>query len=287
MSNKKIWQVPLVVLALTLSACQSASPTRAEVTPLDHLPALRGDYFEFESEAVGRAFHIYVRLPENYSADNEYPVVYLLDGDSLFPMLAPTHLLLTYDEGLPEAILVGIAYGSFSPDVNKRDYDFAAPAGGQEEGGAAAFHEFLRDELIPEVEHRYQADPAKRVLVGQSRGGYFTLYSAFQEPDLFWGRIASNPTFMPYSEQFYAPPESAERDDLNLVVTSGSRDRPALRQAALEWRREWQAREDAPWAVHFETIEGGTHAADAARSYRAGLLHLFDISGVRNSDEAY
>jgi enterochelin esterase-like enzyme len=97
--------------------------------------------------------------------------VYLLDGDTLFSMLAPQHLLLTYDENLPEAIIVDVAYGFYATPVNRRDYDFSAPAtdGTENRGGALAFLQFLKTELIPQVERRVRANPARRVLVGQSR----------------------------------------------------------------------------------------------------------------------
>jgi len=104
---------------------QPPQPAQATV-PLDHLPALRGGYFPLVAEGSGRTHHVYVRLPEGYEEQTarRWPVVYLLDGDSLFPLLAPTHLFLGYDEGLPEAIVVGIAYGGVDPAVNKREYDF-------------------------------------------------------------------------------------------------------------------------------------------------------------------
>ncbi len=127
--------------ALQASAQVTPRPSEA-VRPLDHLPALSGDYFRFESHSVGRPFHIYVRLPEGYDEDSSerYPIVYLLDGDSLFPILAANHLFLNYDDGLPEAIVVGIAYGSFDPETNKRGFDFSAPApdAGPGQGGAPA-----------------------------------------------------------------------------------------------------------------------------------------------------
>ena len=266
-----------------LSACQpmsQVSASRAGATdPLDFLPALRGDYFQYESRSVGRPFHIYVRLPEDYAENSteQYPVVYLLDGDSLFPILAANHLFLNYDDGLPEAIVVGIAYGSFDPETNKRGFDFSAPApdAGPEQGGAPAFHDFLKSELLPEVESRYRADASRRVLFGQSRGGYMVLYSAFTDPDLFWGRIASNPAFDPGRERFFSPAAPATRSDLGLVVTSGSRDYPELRDPALEWFHSWQDRDDAPWALNAVTIEGGTHAADSPNSYRLAMTWLF------------
>lgn len=275
--------------AFILSACVSTTPSHDvgsdTVLPLNHLPAISGDYFRFESRSVGRPFHIYVRLPEGYdeSLSRQYPVIYVLDGDSLYPILAANHLFLNYDEDLPEAIIVGIAYGSFDRDANKRGFDFSAPApdARPDQGGAAAFHEFLKSELIPVVETRYSVNPLRRVLFGQSRGGYMVLYSAFTDPDLFWGRIASNPVFDPGRERFFSPPAKGSRSDLGLVVTSGTRDIPSLRESALEWFEYWRGSKAKPWELNAVTIEGGTHAADSSNSYRIGMLWLFD----RNSQQ--
>ena len=172
----------LIGLAL-LAALGTGTP--AQSAPLDHLPALVGDYFAIDSREASHRYHVYIRLPDGYAGQpaKQYPVVYLLDGDSLFPYLAPHHLFLNYDDGLPEAIIVGIAYGSFSPPANRRELDFG--------NGAEAFQRFLKNELIPEIEKRTRADPMRRILVGQSRGGGFVLYSAYTDPDVFWGRIAS------------------------------------------------------------------------------------------------
>ncbi|WP_245785583.1 alpha/beta hydrolase [Alkalimonas amylolytica] len=253
-----------------------------KVVPLNHLPALRGDYFKLHSETVGRAFHIYIRLPEGYdsNADTQYPVVYLLDGDSLFPILAANHLFLTYDDQLPEAIVVGIAYGGFAPEINKRHLDFTPGAadGVAGEGAAALFVQFLKHDLLPEVESRYRADASRRVLFGQSRGGTMVLYSAFTEPDLFWGRIASNPAFRPGSEFFYTTPASASRNDLHLMVTSGTADRPQLVADARAWFAHWQSLDKLPWQLELKVIEGGTHAADSPASYRSGLRWLFQLT---------
>jgi hypothetical protein len=277
-----VYRLLICALALSLPpAC--ATPPRpdaaaARVTPLDHLPALKGDYFPIDSAATGRRYHIYVRYPENYAAEpnRTYPVVYLLDGDSLFPILAANHLFLHYDDRLPEALVVGIAYGGFGQPLNKRSIDFNWPGPGVEagNGGAPAFQAFLRTELLPRVERSYRADPARRILFGQSRGGSFVLYSAFTDPDLFWGRIASNPSFDPGRELLFAAPAAATRRDLRLAVTSGTRDRPRLRQGALEWFSAWGERRDLPWALRAIHIEGGTHAADATRSYREAMLWL-------------
>jgi len=215
------------VIVLTSLVAIAVSSCSGDANPLDHLPVLRGDYFSVDSRAVGRPFHIHVRLPENYRTDESvrYPVVYLLDGDSLFPILAASHLFLTIDEGLPEAIVVGIAYGSFDPAINRRGFDFSTPVenADPERGGAAAFHDFLKSELIPQIENRYRTDPSRRVLFGQSAGGSMVLYSAFTDPDLFWGRIASNPNFDLGREVFFSPAATANSC---CRITSRARSAP-------------------------------------------------------------
>jgi len=275
--------------ASTASPSPSASTSAPATTPVPasseaalppgHLAALEGAYFPLVAESNGRTYRIHVRLPEGYAdaPERRWPVVYVLDGDSLFPLLAPTHLFLGYDEGLPEAIIVGIAYGGFDPAVNHRNVDFTGLAEDTQpgEGGAEAFHRFLQQELLPEVEGRWRADATRRVLVGQSRGGYFVLWSAVHGPDLFRGRIASNPSLDPAREQLFAPPAAHARDDLRLVVASGARDTPARVRNAAHWHAQWSGRADAPWEIERIVLPDGTHAASIGEVYRRAMLWLF------------
>ncbi|WP_269713973.1 alpha/beta hydrolase [Caulobacter sp. NIBR2454] len=268
----------LLGLLFTGATLVQPGPARAQQAPFEHLPALRGDYFKIAARELNRDFHVFVRLPEKYEerTAERFPVVYVLDGDSLFPILAANHLFLTFDDGLPEAVIVGLAYGSFDPAKNFRGVDFAATATDGQPAGAAAFQRFLSDELIPSVEGRFRVDPQRRVLFGQSRGASFVLYSAFTQPDLFWGRIASNPAFEPDRDLFFGTPETARRKDLRLAVVSGTRDRPQFRADATAWFEAWRNRSNLPWSLRTIDFEGGTHAADSTNAYRAGMRWLFE-----------
>jgi len=265
----------LISSLLLLATIATAPEVSAQSIPLP--AAIRGDAFRIESRVVGRAFDIYIRFPDGYDPATArlYPTVYLTDGDSLFPILAANHLFLTYDDGLPEAIVVGVAYGGFDPSVNRRNIDFQTPGEGvaAEQAGAAAFQRFLKTELIPEIERRTRSDPDRRILFGQSRGGAFVLWSAVTDPDLFWGRIASNPSITPGIESLLEPAGPSVRRDLTLVVTSGTRDRPDLQSEAALWLSAWEARPERPWRLHGVRIEEGTHAANAPDAWRRGL-HL-------------
>jgi predicted alpha/beta superfamily hydrolase len=273
----------ILFFSFLVSACASTNQSIVQTQSnqsYNHLPSLQGDYFKIKSTHVGRDFHINVRLPLGYQASDAktYPVVYVLDGDSLFPLLAPTHLFLNLDEKLPEAIIVGISYGSFDPAINKRDIDFNAPAADAKPGedGAPRFLKFLKSELIPKVENQFRANASKRVLVGQSRAGYFVLWSALEDPDLFWGRIASNPALTPGRARFFEAAASHTKKDLKVAIASGTRDTELRQRNATEWGTTWSSRADAPWAVNLIKLEGGTHAATIGETYRRAMLWLFE-----------
>ena len=262
---------PLLLLASLAIAAAAPAAAPEKLQPINFLPAIAGEYFPLASKATGTTYHIYVRYPQGYSESPEqrYPVVYLLDGDSSFPLLAAQHLFLTIDDQLPEAIVVGIAYGSFDPSVNRRDKDFGP--------GAEAFQRFLSKELIPRVEPGLRADPARRILVGQSFGGAFVLHSALAEPDLFWARIASNPSFRVSGPRLWEAPADASRRDLRLFLVSGTANTPEAREQAGRWVRSRTGA--VPWSIEWIDIEGGTHSADLPNAYRAALRKLFARSG--------
>jgi len=268
-----------LALPLALMSPASAEPVSRSDGSLAYLPSLWGDYFRLESQAVGRDYHIYIRLPEGYDADAErtYPTVYLLDGDSTFPMLSPLHLFMHYDDKVPEAIVVGIAYGGFDPSVNKRNVDFRMVMDDGSPGGAPQFLEMLETELIPRVEKRFRSDASRRVIVGQSRGGTGVLYTAYRKPGLFWGHVASNPGREPDTKLLYGMDRAAPEKERSghLIVTSGSKDRDYLRGTALDWRDQVAARDDLPWDTRFIDIEDGTHAASLGVAYRRAMRVMF------------
>ncbi len=265
---------------LAIISPANAQKADGEGGAIANLPALVGDYFVLSSKEVGRKYYIYVRLPVNYedNPNHRYPVVYLLDGDSTFPMLAPMHLFMHYDDQMPEAVLVGIAYGGFTPTFNKRHIDFRMTLEDGKPGGASQFLKMLENELVPRIDASYRTDPARRIIVGQSLGGSAVLQAAWLKPGLFWGHIASNPGRESDTKLLFGmdlPPPKMRRDGY-VIVTSGSNDRHYLREIALKWRDFVSSRGDLPWDTRFVNIPGGTHAADLGNAYRAAMRIMFD-----------
>jgi predicted alpha/beta superfamily hydrolase len=160
-----------------------------------------------QSEIVNQEYQLLIKLPDGYGkSDKNYPVIYFLDAQWDFPLMVSTYGQSYYDGFIPEAILVGIQWGGENSDPNvlrERDFTPSHIAEVGNSGGAANFLQFIKQELIPFVGSEYRSSD-NRVLMGSSYGGLFTLYTLFNEPNLFSG---------------YIPTSSASAWDNNLLFS--------------------------------------------------------------------
>lgn len=144
--------------------------------------------FRMYSKNVSDSFTIFVKLPNDYKEqqNEKYPVVYLLDANLYFDIIATT-LNKYSDVGLaPSVILVGIGYKDFPTMDSLRNRDDTYPTAIPEyemsiSGGADKFLAFINNELVPKIDKEFKADTSKRVLMGHSLGGYFTSYTFLQD----------------------------------------------------------------------------------------------------------
>ena len=265
----------VAAFAMSLSTASSAVETRF----LQGLGDTR--YQRVDSETLGRPFHIFVMLPDGYdqTPGENYPTIYVLDGGALFPLLAAYYRYLNFGEEIPDAIIVGISYGSANfEDGNYRSTDYTAKSSERDYwGGADKFQRFLRDELFPIIETDYRSRTDRRVIFGQSIGGQFVLYTALTKPDLFWGHVASNPALhrnLPFFLQRYGKAEKAGEQP-RLFVGSGSEDDPRFRIPTLEWIEHWSTRSDNPWQLKTMDLAGHTHMSAPPASFRQGMSWIF------------
>lgn len=150
----------------------------------------------FFSEALGQQRQIDVALPVNYfetAATHKYPVVIVMDGELMFPMVSGLVHQMSANSQMPDAIVVGInnvvgARRDITPKPFDRDgkpYWF----GGQED----AYLSFLTDEALALVAENYRAADF-RVLIGLSPTAQFTLHAFWKAPEAFDGYVAINAT---------------------------------------------------------------------------------------------
>lgn len=274
--------IRLFVLLTALPVLSLTAATRAVAEDTwEGMQGLSGtEVYPLRSAVNEHNYHLIVRPPPGYvdNPDAVYPVLYLLDGGALFPMLAGYYNYLRHQLAVPEMIVVGISYGTDDFRAgNARSTDYTAPADERDYwGGAPEFVEVLEREVLPFVENNYRADIEKRVLFGQSIGGQFILYAALNRPDLFAGFIASNPALHRNLAFFLEHPLPPARPDVRVFVASGSNDVERFRTPALAWMNSWGMREDLPWQLRTETIEGYGHFSIVPESFRRGLAFTFE-----------
>jgi len=170
------------------------------------------------SEIVADSFFILVSVTDSYaSGDNNYPVLYVRDGDISFGMAASISRYLQIGNNIPELIVVGIGYGSLTKSVvKKRNRDYKP----EQTGGAEKFLEFINKELIPYIDGNYKTIPGERTINGYSLGGLFCLYTLFTSPESFNRYIIGSPNLSwdNYSIFNYEEESTEKLSDEQLTV---------------------------------------------------------------------
>lgn len=173
-----------VALALTLGALLTLAPGLASAQQGGHAT------HEIPSDKLGQTRAVSVTLPASYSEQTEfdYPVLYLLDGETNLDHASAVTAFLAETGAMPEVIVVGIHAGA----TRAQDYVPPAAAEGAAGGRADAFVGFMETELFPFIEAEYRAGPY-RMVSGHSLGGLLVMYAAFLRPGLFDVHLAQSP----------------------------------------------------------------------------------------------
>jgi len=154
--------------------------------------------------ASHRDYQVFVALPPSYRSQpaRRFPVLYVTDADYAFPVVRRIALRLNGEgPAIEEFILVGLSYarGEDGMESRRRDYTPApgapADAGPTPRGQAAAYQEYLRDQVLPFVAGRYRTDEGRRLFLGHSYGGLLGAHILLTDPQLFAGYIIGSPSF--------------------------------------------------------------------------------------------
>ena len=187
LSKRKMSSNPrliLITLLLLVSFSQGNLNAQGRIQSTDG-PTIENDHWVY-SDIVKDSFCIKIFLPEKYNQKEErkYPVIYMTDGDRYFGLVTDFVYSLLHREGI-DVIVVGIGYGAKSINNLKRRRDYKTKPDAGEFTGAVAFRDFIKKELFPIIESKYQIDHADRTLIGWSMAGTFTLNTMFKDPLLF------------------------------------------------------------------------------------------------------
>ncbi|MBC7984582.1 MAG: alpha/beta hydrolase [Candidatus Obscuribacterales bacterium] len=176
--------------------------------------------FRLNARRVEQQFIIDVAIPAlPVQPDYKFPVIYVLDGNGVFGLVAQTFGALSMGPGgLPPAIVVGIGYAidetvnwisrwlalrprDFAPTVDKVFVEqaraipsFFGYADDIEIGRADHFLAFISEELKPFISARFPIDSNDQTIAGISLGGLFAMYVLLNQPECFNRYVVGSPS---------------------------------------------------------------------------------------------
>ncbi len=189
------WVIALAcftILSSDIHAKENIAMSLTRSSPLEI-----GETFSIESKLLNESRIINVYLPPVYKEhpDIKLPVLYMPDGgiDEDFLHIAGLMQVSIMNGTMRPFILVGI-------ENTERRRDLTGPTDFEEDkkvaprvGGSEAFRTFLKSELMPAIQARYQISN-ERAIIGESYAGLFVLETFLLEPELFDTYIAIDPS---------------------------------------------------------------------------------------------
>jgi uncharacterized protein len=296
-----------------LASLISAAPVPSVVAAPTLVPFIPDvDTWLVTSAGSHRTYQIWVARPDGYNKQHApYPVLYMGDANTLFGIAAETVSLLSISKQIPAVVVVGIGYPKpgpafsatwvgrnldFTPPVNKawtdlilKDLVDKSKAYGYESvsaiGGAPEFLTFIRDELVPSIEARYNVSASDRAWGGYSLGGLFGLYAMLNDGSPFQRFLIGSPSIL-YADhvinRIEADHASTHRSlPSKLFMSTGdSGDIPVtdIQDFAAHLRSHYS---DLSLDVHI--FEGENHSAGPPAAFSRGLRAIYQNVNVSES----
>ncbi|WP_323118067.1 alpha/beta hydrolase [Burkholderia alba] len=274
----------LAGLGGVLSACAAPMRTRASSADLPALasaapvriPASR----QFDVTLAGQRRRIFVALPPDPAPPGGHPVLYALDGNALFPLLAPLarqRAARPDDVRIAAPAVIGLGYATDDPyDMAARadDYTLAPlPGASADAGGTGAdrFLDFLEHDVQPWLARQFPVASQRQTLFGHSYGGLLTLYALFTRPHLFQRYVAASPSIwwgdraiLPLRDRFVQQ-HTPLPIPASLLVTAGSLEEGVPNRDPERARRQ-QARKQISSAR--DLVRSLQHVPDLQAQFR-------------------
>lgn len=176
-------------------------------------------------------------LPKNYEQDTiSYPVLYFLDGQSLFDeKILEGHewqidevLDSIAAEGGPEAIVVGV----YNADDRLTEYKpFLSPHLPKEKEVTGVEHaEWIATDLKQWIDETYRtkSDPQHTYIGGASLGGLMSYYMITTFPEVYGGAIVFSPSFWVNDKVYELDKQVADFSNKRIFINAGEIEKPTV-----------------------------------------------------------
>ena len=144
-----------------------------------------------DSDYLGYRREIKIYLPEGYEKDEEknYPLAIILDAEYLFDLYVGNAVLFAAKDKAPKQIIIGINMAK----TRKKDTYFNTENGTLTKNNTN-FYNFIRDEVIFEIESSYRTSPFITIIGEGTSANLITTFLGEETP-LINAYICINPAF--------------------------------------------------------------------------------------------
>lgn len=240
-----------------------ASLAQKANTGLKKTPFVIGETIEFYSEILNENRTLNIYLPNGYDPDSEqeYPVIYLLDGSADEDFIHIAGLVqfgsFPWIELIPETIVVGIGNVDRRRDftypttieVDKKEFPTA--------GNSETFIQFIESELQPLIRGQYKTN-GERSIIGQSLGGLLATEILFKKPDLFDNYIIASPSLWWDDQSLLSWEPMKYKMDKNVYIAVG-KEGEIMERDANSLYKKLKAESEKNTMLYFEFFEEQNH----------------------------
>lgn len=188
--NWKDWLSVLLAFFLFASTSSSADTKSEDI--------VIGKRVSIHSKILDEDRTIYIHTPDGYEdGDEEYPVLYVLDGMPYFQQAIGILKYHAMFYVLPKMIIVGIPNTDRNRDLTptrSKIYKGKEVDWLDNTGGADNMLQFMEEELFRYIETHYRTQPF-RIIAGHSFGGLFAVHALLSQPELFNAYLCISTSF--------------------------------------------------------------------------------------------
>ena len=155
-----------------------------------------GERVSVPSKILGKPHELLIYTPPSYdySQQQRFPVLYIVDGDYNFHYLTGLiELWSNISAFMPEMVVVGISGGDTASYRSLVKLPLNPASGDSDAGRAGMMLDAMKAEIMPHVNAHFRTNNFN-VLGGHSIGGLFVTYAAIHQPALFDRFIAVSPS---------------------------------------------------------------------------------------------
>ncbi|MBN6065935.1 alpha/beta hydrolase [Aggregatibacter actinomycetemcomitans] len=197
-----------LLLALSCSVLFNVAEAHQAASAGELKPAILpgAQEYQLHSHFTDKDYRIQV-MPVGQVKTLGYSVLYVLDGDALFPAaaaMAQNMMARAQETNAVPFLIVGIGYPNtqlLNPTERAQDYTLPSASyadtgdnNNKKFGGAENFYRFIQEELAPDLNRRFSINHKQQNIFGHSYGGLFGLYSLLNHPEGFRNYLIASPS---------------------------------------------------------------------------------------------